>query len=67
MAPTFNKVYEEVGLPYMNGDIQTPEALEQASGEFKNFMIPNTRGKRYINVFRNSGTRRVLYRRRYSL
>jgi flagellar biosynthetic protein FliP len=43
MAPTFNKVYEEVGLPYMNGDIQTPEALEQASGEFKNFMILNTR------------------------
>mgnify|MGYP001414090175 CR=1 FL=1 len=43
MAPTFNKVYEEVGLPYMNGDIKTPEALEQASGEFKNFMILNTR------------------------
>ena len=43
MAPTFNKVYEEVGLPYMNGDIQTPEALQQASGEFKNFMILNTR------------------------
>ena len=43
MAPTFNKVYEDVGLPYMNGDIQTPEALEQASGEFKNFMVLNTR------------------------
>ncbi len=43
MAPTFNKVYEEVGLPYFNGDIKTPEALEQASGEFKNFMILNTR------------------------
>ena len=37
MAPTFNKVYEDIGIPYMNGDIQTPEALEQASGEFKNF------------------------------
>ena len=43
MAPTFNRVYEDVGLPYMNGDIQTPEALEQASGEFKNFMVLNTR------------------------
>ena len=43
MAPTFNKVYEDIGKPYMNGDIQTPEALEQASGEFKNFMILNTR------------------------
>ena len=43
MAPTFNKVYEDIGIPYMNGDIQTPEALEQASGEFKNFMILNTR------------------------
>ena len=43
MAPTLNRVYEDVGLPYINGDIQTPEALEQASGEFKNFMILNTR------------------------
>ena len=43
MAPTFNKVYEDIGIPYMNGDIQTPDALEQASGEFKNFMILNTR------------------------
>ena len=43
MAPTFNKVYEDIGIPYMNGDIQTPEALEQASGEFKSFMILNTR------------------------
>ncbi|MBF96538.1 MAG: Flagellar biosynthetic protein FliP [Alphaproteobacteria bacterium MarineAlpha9_Bin4] len=43
MAPTFNKVYEDIGIPYMNGDIQTPEALQQASGEFKNFMILNTR------------------------
>ena len=51
MAPTFNKVYEDIGIPYMNGDIQTPEALEQASGEFKNFMILNTRQERLINVF----------------
>ena len=43
MAPTFNKVYEDIGIPYMNGEIQTPDALEQASGEFKNFMILNTR------------------------
>tara|TARA_S200000501_G_C20796970_1_gene732224 strand:+ start:220 stop:990 length:771 start_codon:yes stop_codon:yes gene_type:complete len=43
MAPTFNKVYEDIGVPYMNGDIETPDALVQASGEFKSFMILNTR------------------------
>ncbi len=43
MAPTFNKIYEEVGIPYMNGDIKTPLALEQASKSIKSFMVVNTR------------------------
>ncbi len=43
MAPTFNKIYDEVGIPYMNGDIKTPLALEQASKSIKSFMVINTR------------------------
>ena len=43
MAPTFNKIYEEVGIPYMNGDMKTPLALEQASSSIKDFMVINTR------------------------
>ena len=43
MAPTFNKIYEEVGIPYMNGNMETPLALEKASKSIKGFMIINTR------------------------
>ena len=43
MAPTFNKIYEEVGVPYMNGNMETPLALEKASKSIKGFMIINTR------------------------
>ncbi len=43
MAPTFTKIYEEVGVPYMNGEMKAPEALNKASKDIKNFMIINTR------------------------
>ena len=43
MAPTFTKIYEEVGVPYMNGDIAAPDAMNKASKDIKNFMIINTR------------------------
>ena len=43
MAPTFTNIYETIGVPYMNGDIQTPLALTQASNEIKTFMVTNTR------------------------
>ena len=31
MAPTFTNIYELVAIPYMNGEIQTPDALNKAS------------------------------------
>ena len=43
MAPTFTKIYQEVGVPYMNGDIAAPDAMNKASKDIKNFMIINTR------------------------
>ena len=43
MAPTFTKIYDEVGIPYMNGDIKAPDALNKASKDIKNFMVINTR------------------------
>ena len=43
MAPTFTNIYELVAVPYMNGEIQTPAALDQASREIKEFMVVNTR------------------------
>ena len=30
MAPTFTNIYELVAIPYMNGEIQTPDALDKA-------------------------------------
>ena len=43
MAPTFTNIYELVAIPYMNGEIQTPDALNKASKEIKGFMVTNTR------------------------
>ena len=43
MAPTFTNVYEQVAIPFMNGEIQTPEALTKASKEIKGFIVMNTR------------------------
>ncbi len=43
MAPTFTNIYELVAIPYMNGEIQTPDALDKASKEIKSFMVTNTR------------------------
>jgi flagellar biosynthetic protein FliP len=36
-------VYEQVAIPFMDGKIQTPEALNKASTEIKGFMVMNTR------------------------
>ena len=43
MAPTFTNVYEQVAIPFMDGEIQTPEALTKASKEIKGFIVMNTR------------------------
>ncbi len=43
MAPTFTNIYDQVAIPFMNGEIQTPAALTQASNEIKGFMVSNTR------------------------
>ncbi len=43
MAPTFTNIYELVAIPYMNGEIQTPDALDKASKQIKSFMVTNTR------------------------
>ena len=43
MAPTFNKVYDNAALPYMNKTMPADIALEKASAEMKVFMVKNTR------------------------
>lgn len=43
MAPTFNKVYDNAALPYMDKTMPADIALETASGEMKIFMVKNTR------------------------
>ena len=43
MAPTFNKVYENAAIPYMNKNLPAEKAIETASAEMKNFMVKNTR------------------------
>jgi flagellar biosynthetic protein FliP len=43
MAPTFTNIYEQVAVPFMNGEMQTPEALSKASKEIKGFIVINTR------------------------
>ena len=43
MAPTFNKVYDNAALPYMEKTLPAEKALETASAEMKGFMIKNTR------------------------
>ena len=43
MAPTFNKVYDNAALPYMDKPLPADQALETASSEMKNFMVKNTR------------------------
>ena len=39
MAPTFTNIYELVAIPYMNGEIQTPDALNKASVEIKGCLL----------------------------
>ena len=43
MAPTFNKVYDNAALPYMDKTMPADIALETASAEMKIFMVKNTR------------------------
>ncbi len=43
MAPTFNKVYENAALPYMEKKLPAEQAIETASTEMKEFMVKNTR------------------------
>ena len=43
MAPTFNKVYDNAALPYMEKTLPAEKALETASAEMKGFMVKNTR------------------------
>ncbi len=43
MAPTFNKVYDNAAVPYMNKTLSADLALETASTEMKQFMVKNTR------------------------
>ena len=43
MAPTFNKVYDNAALPYMEKTMPANVALETASAEMKVFMVKNTR------------------------
>tara|TARA_B110000483_G_scaffold38402_1_gene47305 strand:+ start:191 stop:1033 length:843 start_codon:yes stop_codon:yes gene_type:complete len=43
MAPTFNKVYDNAALPYMEKTMPANIALETASSEMKVFMVKNTR------------------------
>ncbi len=43
MAPTFTRIYDQVGVQYINGDIAAPDALSLASSEMKEFMVKNTR------------------------
>ena len=43
MAPTFNKVYENAAVPYMEKSLPAEQAIETASSEMKQFMVKNTR------------------------
>ena len=43
MAPTFNKVYDNAALPYMEKTMPANIALETAGAEMKIFMVKNTR------------------------
>ena len=43
MAPTFNKVYDNAAVPYMDKTLPAEKALETASSEMKRFMVKNTR------------------------
>ncbi len=43
MAPTFNKIYTESALPFMNKEISATDAINAASSNIKKFMVKNTR------------------------
>ena len=43
MAPTFNKIYDDAALPYMNNELAAKDAVNTASKQIKSFMVKNTR------------------------
>ena len=43
MAPTFNKVYENAAVPYMEKSLPAEQSIQTASSEMKQFMVKNTR------------------------
>ena len=43
MGPTFDRVNKQALQPYLAGQIQSPEALERATGPLKEFMLKQTR------------------------
>jgi flagellar biosynthetic protein FliP len=43
MAPTFNKVYDNAAVPYMDKTMPANIAIDKASSEMKKFMVKNTR------------------------
>jgi len=43
MTPVLENVYEESYVPYENGSISSTEAFDRAMGEFKGFMLAQTR------------------------
>lgn len=45
MGPTFEKVYDEAILPYMNEEIDHEVALDKAMDPMRRFMLSNTREK----------------------
>jgi flagellar biosynthetic protein FliP len=45
MSPVFDKVYDDAVKPYLDEKIQAKEAIELASGPFKEFMLAQTRDK----------------------
>ena len=43
MSPIFEVIYVETATPYLNGSLNTQEALSQGSAVLKEFMVGNTR------------------------
>ncbi|NLY11485.1 MAG: flagellar type III secretion system pore protein FliP [Firmicutes bacterium] len=43
MAPTFSAVYNDAFIPYINGELQTEEALAKAMDPIRDFMFTHTR------------------------
>lgn len=55
MAPTLGQVNQEAVQPYMQGEISQSEALENAAGPIKQFMLSHTREKDLLLFLNYSG------------